>query len=289
MREEHAQKGLSPPDEEAVRHRVLGPGVPAHDLATVKDFRRFYAASSTALLNEEDQLTAESLNAAAERFLAGFPRVTGTRWTTTIEVRRTLTEETIMVNKHPAKHLFSDRDLGHSFNTLWTKDDLIFIPERYRIQTTLTYTGARLGTFFSPVQGTTGITVVIQRVTGRRWRLIYRLDQRWVKNNRDPENIVFSAAVKDHSRLFYNNAGFLLDLAIADGAHFRYETLEDVRSQEIPAGQDELVLQFMDTALQRPILRKYTKTSSVIDEPCPKVLSRESSRLRRLMLATCLA
>lgn len=32
---------------------------------------------------------------------------------------------------------------------------------------------------------------MLQRVEGRSWRLIYRLDQRWVKNNRDPENVVY--------------------------------------------------------------------------------------------------
>lgn len=35
------------------------------------------------------------------------------------------------------------------------------------------------------------LTLVLQRVVGRSWRLIYRLDQRWVKNNRDPENVVY--------------------------------------------------------------------------------------------------
>ena len=32
---------------------------------------------------------------------------------------------------------------------------------------------------------------MLQRVEGRSWRLIYRLDQRWVKNKRDPENVVY--------------------------------------------------------------------------------------------------
>lgn len=35
------------------------------------------------------------------------------------------------------------------------------------------------------------VTLVLQRVVGRSWRLIYKLDQRWVKNNRDPENVVY--------------------------------------------------------------------------------------------------
>jgi hypothetical protein len=59
-------------------------------------------------------------------------------------------------------------------------------------------------------------------------------------------------------------------MAIADGALFGYKSLEDVRAQEIPAGQDELILRFKDSALERPILRKCTKTGGVTDDPMPK-------------------
>ena len=59
---------------------------------------------------------------------------------------------------------------------------------------------------------------------------------------------------KEHERLFYNDAGFLLALAIAHEALFGYETLDDVRKQDIPQGQDELVLSFMSPALERSIL-----------------------------------
>jgi hypothetical protein len=131
-------------------------------------------------------------------------------------------------------------------------------------------------------------------VSGRSWRLIYKIDQRWVQNNRDPDNIVdvfpfrlsfivfllpsadgealfsFGAAAKEHERVFYNDAGFLLAMTIADDALFGYESLEDVRAQEIPSGEDELVLRFKDSALEQPILRKCTKTGGVTDDPMPK-------------------
>ena len=80
----------------------------------------------------------------------------------------------------------------------------------------------------------------------------------------------FGAAAKEHEKLFYNNAGFLLAMAIADDALFGYESLEDVRAQEIPAGQDELILRFKDSALEQSILRKCTKTGGVTDELMPK-------------------
>ena len=80
----------------------------------------------------------------------------------------------------------------------------------------------------------------------------------------------FGAAVIDHKRLFYNDAGFLLAMAIADNALFGYKSLEDVRAQEIPPGKGELILRFKDLALKRPILRKCTKTGGVTDDPIPK-------------------
>jgi hypothetical protein len=68
-------------------------------------------------------------------------------------VRKTLTEEGVVVNKHRPKHNFTQRDLDRLLVTLWTKDDLKFIPERYRVQFTLIFrlycwTGARVGAFF---------------------------------------------------------------------------------------------------------------------------------------------
>jgi hypothetical protein len=52
----------------------------------------------------------------------------------------------------------------------------------------------------------------------------------------------FGTAAKEHENFFYNDTGFLLAMVIANDALFGYESLEDVRKQEIPAGQDELVL-----------------------------------------------
>ena len=79
MRKEYAQKGLSPPDEETARCQYLGRNVTAPDLATVKDFIRFYIATSKPQLDKvEKRPTADSINIAAEWFFAGFTRVTGT-------------------------------------------------------------------------------------------------------------------------------------------------------------------------------------------------------------------
>lgn len=180
-----------------------------------------------------------------------------------------------MVNVHRPKHNFTARDLTRILSTLWTQDDLIFIPERYRVQFTFIihvycYTGARLSAFFTGGLRYRDIDLALQRVSSRQWRVIYNVNQRWVKNNRDPENIVFGAAGKEHNLLVYDDVACLLTLAFADNALFGYDSLDQLLTQEIPPGDDVIPLRFKDSALDRPILRKCTKAGGVLDEPMPK-------------------
>ena len=113
--------------------------------------------------------------------------------------------------------------------------------------------------------------IVLQRAHEDGWRLIYNIKQRWMKNNRDPENIVFGSAGKEHDKFIYNDAVFLLAVAIADGALFGYETLDDLRRREIPSGENKLILKYKDSALSQPILRKCTKADGVSEEPHAQV------------------
>ena len=125
---------------------------------------RFYASTSDPRLDEECS-TADSLNTVAGWFFAGFTRITktediyssrcGTDADSTEQfMRTTLVEEGLAVNKHRPKHNFTIESHTRIQVTLWTKDDLIFIPERYRIQTAFIsnvycWTGARLSAFFT--------------------------------------------------------------------------------------------------------------------------------------------
>ncbi|KAH0543790.1 hypothetical protein FGG08_001972 [Glutinoglossum americanum] len=260
-KEDNLKNGTPIPDEAAfidtVRGNCLGKGAPAPDIETVKDFIRFYIATSQGRLDRRS--TVDSVNTYAEWFFAGFSRVTGTptdkeersevfNW-----VRRTLTKEGVIVNKRRPKYLFGKEDLTEVLLTLWTKDDLIFIHERSRIQFTFIFhvycwTGARLGAFF----------------TGG---LHYK---RWVKNNRDPENISFGAAGREHAKLLYNDGALLLAMAIADEALFGFSSMEDLWKQEIPQGEDEVSLRWNESVKDLPILRKATMKDGVTEEPMKK-------------------
>lgn len=161
-------------------------------------------------------------------------------------MRKVLTVEGLVVNKRLLKHNFTSRDLNRILLLLWTQDNLIFIHERYRIQFTFIirvycWTGARLGVFFTGGLRYQDIDLVLQRVPGGGWRVIYNISQRWVKNNRDLDNIVFNTAGREHDKFIYNDAAFLLIMVIADGALFGYETLDDLQMREIPLGENELL------------------------------------------------
>ena len=185
-----------------------------------------------------------------------------------------LTAEGLLVNKRRPKHNFTATDLVRIIVCLWTKDDLNFIPERYRIQFTFItlvfcWTGARIGAFFTDGLRYKDIELVLQRTPNAPWKCIYKIDQRWVKNNRDPENIVFGTVLQEHDKFIFDDASFLLVMAFLDKALFGFDTLRDLQEQQIPEGQDEIFLRWRESALDKPILRKCTKAGGLTDEPMP--------------------
>lgn len=138
-------------------------------------------------------------------------------------------------------------DLTRIVVTAWTKDDLIFTPERYRIQFTFIirvfcWTGARLGAFFTDGLRYRDVELVLQRTTGAAWKCIYKLDQRWVKDNRDPENIVFDTVLQEHDKFVYDDVSFLLIMAFADEALFGFATVMLVNYPDYSLSSPKLCL-----------------------------------------------
>jgi hypothetical protein len=76
MQEDALQRDLPAPDEAYARHHCLHQGVEAPDLATIKDFFRFFIATSCGKIVTKP--TVDSINTNAEWFFAGFTRITGT-------------------------------------------------------------------------------------------------------------------------------------------------------------------------------------------------------------------
>ena len=120
--------------------------------------------------------------------------------------------------------------------------------------------------------------------------MIYRVDQRWVKNNRDPENTVYGpfqshlpsskltilclgrygASTSQLGTLLYDDTQYLLALALADNAIWGIETFDDLWQLQIPDGDDELPLRWNDSVRALPILRNATMQRGITEEPLPK-------------------
>jgi hypothetical protein len=77
MKKDTLQKGLPVPDKAAIRKRVLAKNIEAPQLATVKDFLCFCAATGKGKI--VTKITCNSLIADAEWFFAGFTRVMDTQ------------------------------------------------------------------------------------------------------------------------------------------------------------------------------------------------------------------
>ena len=74
MRKDREEAG-EPSCKDGGSPQSLQEGTPPLGIATLKDFLRYYALGSNGALDR--RMTAESLNSQAERFFAGFTRVTG--------------------------------------------------------------------------------------------------------------------------------------------------------------------------------------------------------------------
>lgn len=112
MIQKHADTGLPPLDEDMARAECLSQGAEAPDLAKVKDFLRFYIATSTPQTG--DLPTVESMVSVAEWFFPAFTHATGTpsneddRTEIYSWIRRVLPAEGVIVNvRRPKYNLLS--------------------------------------------------------------------------------------------------------------------------------------------------------------------------------------
>jgi hypothetical protein len=79
----------------------------------------------------------------------------------------------------------------------------------------------------------------------------------------------FGSTGKEHPKLIYNSTAYFVAMALADGALYGIESVEDLLKMEIPAGQDEIDLIFKKSVLDLPILRNCTKEKGTTEEIMP--------------------
>lgn len=115
----------------------------------------------------------------------------------------------------------------------------------------------------------------------------YKLNQRWVKNNRDPENVayVFLASqpwpnlwqmltqtrsygtpLEEHRTFRYADLMLLFNMALADGALFGYKSWDQIWDQTVPDGDTHVKILWEEAWLNKPIIRDVTFDGVVTEE-----------------------
>ncbi|PYH42369.1 uncharacterized protein BP01DRAFT_376250 [Aspergillus saccharolyticus JOP 1030-1] len=180
------EKGLPEDYKVGVGHRVPG-------LEELKEFIRWHVDSTVGRLDPDGRPTMNSTLVWAQEFALGFY----------LETKRE-------IPYHDRQDLYSwiEHDL-HNFKlksferamvAFWTIDDPFFMTGRYRVQfhfITLQNlcVGSRVSSLTPASENKAGrglryknIELVLFRDTEAPWRIGWRLDQQFVKNNKDPEN-----------------------------------------------------------------------------------------------------
>ncbi|PYH76412.1 hypothetical protein BO82DRAFT_321834 [Aspergillus uvarum CBS 121591] len=281
----------------------IGEGHPVPTLQDLKAFIRWLVASTKGKITPDERPTMHTILIRAQEFVPGFFFETGNEISNQDRkdlyywIEHNLVEEGLLSTVRKPKFNFKLEDFERVMTTLWSADDPFFMSGRHRIQfhfATLQflYTGARVSSFTPPLAERKGkglrykknIQLVLFRARDVPWRVGWRVDQQFVKNNKDPENTMFGTALWECDEPIYSGALYLVALALADNALFGFSTPEEFFEQRIPEGQNELVLRWNDEARDRCIIRAAT-AEGVSEDP----LTKESYQadFRRIMAAAC--
>ena len=80
----------------------------------------------------------------------------------------------------------------------------------------------------------------------------------------------YGASTSQHNKLLYDNTQYFLALALADRAFWGIKSPEELWQLEILPGENELILQWKDSAKDLPILRNATMQHGISVKPLPK-------------------
>ncbi|CAG7932841.1 unnamed protein product [Penicillium olsonii] len=249
-------------------------GCPAPSHEMIKEFIRWYIGSTEGRLDENGRPTVRTVESCAERFFGGFEELTKTKiipddrkeiksW-----IKKTLTAEGTIVNQKKEKLNFTRHDFLRTVSSLWQTDHQTFIPGLLKVVILFAlqlylFTGARVGSFIpsSKDKHERGlrykhIDLVLFPSTTAPWAVGWRVKQVWLKNNRCPQYTVFGIGIRDSNRPQFASGYLLLSLALAHGALFGVNTVDDLAQFDLSNG--EIPLRWKDEYLEKPVLRHAT-------------------------------
>ncbi|RHZ53912.1 uncharacterized protein CDV56_104401 [Aspergillus thermomutatus] len=268
----------------------VGKEHPVPTLEELKQLFRWYIDSTKGRLDPQGRPTMKTTLIRAQEFVPGFALETGKpiaqqdaselySW-----IEKDLVKDKFIKAIEKPKYNIKPGDFERGMRTHWADDDPLFMSGRFRVQfhfVTLLYfcTGARVAALCPKSKN--------KAEQGLRYKIGYRLNQHWVKNNIDPDNTALGAAIWDCDEPLYAGALFLLALAIADGALFGYSSAADFFEQVIPPGLNQLPLRWNEEALDWCIIR-HTTAKGVSEDPLSKERYQDAFRqiLRKIYLNT---
>lgn len=109
---------------------------------------------------------------------------------------------------------------------------------------------------------------MLQLIQKKARKLIYKIDQRRVKNNRGPHSIVFGTALQERGKPVYDDTAFLISMTFADKTLSGFNTLANLQIQQILKGQNEVVLRWRESALDSLICTDARKQEALGTSSC---------------------
>ncbi|KAJ6105933.1 hypothetical protein N7512_009450 [Penicillium capsulatum] len=185
-------------------------------------------------------------------------------------IRRTLTDnEKTIENVEIPDHSFTKKDFLRVLSSMWQADHRRFMPGLLKAIIMLAlqlylFTGARIGAFIPAHEDKDErglrykhIDLVLFPSSSAPWKVEWKVNQVWLKNNRNPEYTVFGIGIRDTKRPQFAAGYVLLAIALQHGALFGIRTVEDLAKYDLSSGRP-IELRWKDEYLEKPVLRNVT-------------------------------
>ncbi|OQE73307.1 hypothetical protein PENNAL_c0089G11954 [Penicillium nalgiovense] len=265
-----------------------GPGCAIPDHTLIKEFLRWYSHTARGKKSKNGRPVMTSVLNCAERLFGGLEEelqikiVLEDRKEISSWIKRTLSEsEGTVENVEDPNLSFTKKDFLRIISSMWQADHRRFIPGLLKAIIMLAlqlylFTGARIGAFIPAHEDKNErglryehIDLVLFPSSTAPWKLEWRVNQVWLKGNRNEDYTVFGIGIRDTKRPQFASGYILLAIALQHGALFGIETVEDFAKFDLSSGKP-VELRWKDEYLKKPVLRNVTADGPQ-DVPLDKV------------------
>ncbi|KAI2791350.1 hypothetical protein POX_c04207 [Penicillium oxalicum] len=248
-------------EQNGIKGYEFGPGCATPDYVLLKEFFRWYGHTA---------------RGKKKRLFGGFEEelqikiVMEDRSEIYNWIRRTLTgNEGWIENVEDPDHSFTKKDFLRVISSIWKSDHRRFIPGLLKAIITLAlqlylFTGARIGAFIPAHEDRDkrglrykDIELVLFPSPTAPWKVEWKVNQVWLKNNRNPDYTVFGIGIRDTKKPQFASGYVLLAIALQHGALFGINTAEDLAKYDLSDGRP-IPLRWKDEYLNKPVLRNVT-------------------------------